>query len=470
MNRIRPVASSLLSLLLLLVIAAPAGALIMVGRGNTPVNDAGWPLGALAVANLKTRVGWWEGPPFGGGQSCFLYRGDTVALEEAIKAFAAIRSPSPLQLVLHEGPQNSQFLSDPKDPKSDTHYDWSFTVWNPHSWHQLFNDPRTTFMADSANFRKPVDPPRLDVYLTDRIDWKKITVPEGVQLIDERKIAGAKPASGAVIRGDVFDMATGKPINGATVQVERQQPKKPDAWETVVSATSDAIGRFDLEKIPAGNYRLTVSATKYAPRMIGYEEIKDGTAQKRSIELSAAARLTGTVTDPADGSPVAGVTVTASNTMGIDSRGYSAPNRIEVKSDDKGQFTLVDLPTGYAQIWAHAPGRFHNESLKLYAVPETNTTIVVQMAKTGGIKGKVVDKNGKPSSGGTIHANPPGDPIGKWGGSMNVEADGTFEFKDVPPGPYTVSTTPSYPGSKPDPNAQEITVKPRETVEVTVKK
>ena len=465
MNRIR---ATLPLVLLLLLLTTPATAMIMVGKGNAPVTDAGWPAGALDVANLKSRVGWWEGPPFGGGEWCFLYRGDTAALEEAIKAFAGIRAAAPIQLFLHEGPQNSQFLSDPKDPKSDTHYDWSFTVWNPHSWHRLFNDPRTTFMADSPNFRKPVDAPRLDVYLTDRIDWKKITVPQGVQLIDERKTVGAKPASGGVIRGDVFDIATGKPVNGATVQVERQQPKKPDAWETVVSATSNANGRFELEKIPAGNYRLTVSANKYAPRMIGYEEIMDGTAQRRVIELSAASKLTGTVIDPADGSPVAGVTITASNTMGIDSRGYSAPTRVEVKSDAKGQFTLDDVPTGYAQIWAHAPGRFHNDSLKLYAVPETNT-IVIQMTKTGGIKGKVVDKNGKPSTGGTIHANPPGDPIGKWGGSMNVEADGTFEFKDVPPGPYTVSTKPQFPGAPKDPNALEIQVSSGKTTDLTVK-
>ena len=85
MNLSRPFRSrSLLtaSLLLLLLSATPAPALIMVGKGNAPVADSGWPAGALDVANLKTRVGWWEGPPFGGGEWTFLYRGDTAALEE----------------------------------------------------------------------------------------------------------------------------------------------------------------------------------------------------------------------------------------------------------------------------------------------------------------------------------------------------------------------------------------------------
>lgn len=45
-----------------------ASALIIGGTGNKPVRDAGWPRGAVDVANLKTRIAWWEGPPFGGGQ------------------------------------------------------------------------------------------------------------------------------------------------------------------------------------------------------------------------------------------------------------------------------------------------------------------------------------------------------------------------------------------------------------------
>jgi hypothetical protein len=45
------------------------------------------------VANLKSRVGWWEGPPFGGGEWHFLYRGDQAAFEATLAAFAAIRAP-----------------------------------------------------------------------------------------------------------------------------------------------------------------------------------------------------------------------------------------------------------------------------------------------------------------------------------------------------------------------------------------
>src|SRR5216110_2115378 len=115
--------------------AFPASALILTGRGNQPVHDAGWPKGALEVSNLKARVGWWEGPPFGGGERQFLYRGDATQFQQALDLFAKIRAPR-LELVVHEGPEENQFLKDVK------HVDWTFTVWDPRSFHQLYNNPQ----------------------------------------------------------------------------------------------------------------------------------------------------------------------------------------------------------------------------------------------------------------------------------------------------------------------------------------
>ena len=48
----------------LLIGVMPAPALIMSGSGNAPPpDDPGWPEGALAVANLQSRLGCWSGAP-----------------------------------------------------------------------------------------------------------------------------------------------------------------------------------------------------------------------------------------------------------------------------------------------------------------------------------------------------------------------------------------------------------------------
>ena len=81
----------------------------MTGTGNAPVSERAWPVGSVKVANLSARLGWWEGPPFGGGEWHFEYRGDTDAFQEALDFFSRIGSPA-LDLFIHDGTQSSFVL------------------------------------------------------------------------------------------------------------------------------------------------------------------------------------------------------------------------------------------------------------------------------------------------------------------------------------------------------------------------
>lgn len=169
----------------LLDVALPSSALILSGAGNNPVSDPGWPSGGLALANLQSRVGWWEGPPFGGGEWQFLYRGNAKALTEALTSFAAIRAPS-LELVIHDGPQTNIFIKD----RGDGRVDWTFTVWVSAKWIELYNNPTNNWNSTDPNFHKPVAPPQLDVYIGGgEIDWSQIKVPSAIHVRDERSPA-----------------------------------------------------------------------------------------------------------------------------------------------------------------------------------------------------------------------------------------------------------------------------------------
>lgn len=170
-----------------LLMVARANALIVSGTGSPPYTN-GWPEGAAAVSSLKSCVGWWEGPPFGGGESHVLFRGDTEALIQALTNFAAIRA-SALDLVIHDGPKHDRFLELDKQsqPDTDSRVDWEFVVWNSENWNNLYNNTNATFMKNDPNFGKPVAAPRLDVYIGGGdVDLEIIRIPRNLHVRDER--------------------------------------------------------------------------------------------------------------------------------------------------------------------------------------------------------------------------------------------------------------------------------------------
>jgi hypothetical protein len=163
-----------LALGLLMLVSAKA--LIISGTG--PANLTGCPAGGAALADLKSAVGWWEGPPFGGGEWHIQFRGDTPAFQQALTNFAAIRATE-LDLIVHDGTGQDQFL------QGDKRVDWSFTVWNPESWNNLYNNTNMTFLTNSPSFGKPVPAPQLDVYVGN-LDWTKVEIPKNLKVRDER--------------------------------------------------------------------------------------------------------------------------------------------------------------------------------------------------------------------------------------------------------------------------------------------
>src|SRR5579859_2704773 len=118
-----------------------AFALIFGGEGNGPLRDPGWPAGAAAIFNSTSRVAWWEGPPFGGGQWFAECRGDAKALSAILADFAKLDVKSK-RIVLHDGVGTSFWLNiGNKNAKRDVRMDWRFMVWQPNNWKRLRNLP-----------------------------------------------------------------------------------------------------------------------------------------------------------------------------------------------------------------------------------------------------------------------------------------------------------------------------------------
>ena len=96
-----------------------------------------------------------------------------------------------------------------------------------------------------------------------------VTAAGGLAILRRRVTAGALVDTGAVV-GQVTDSASGSPIVGATVVVER----------TRQSGVTDAAGRYRITRIPAGTYTLRA-------RFIGYRPVGGSVVVSGDAEVAA---------------------------------------------------------------------------------------------------------------------------------------------------------------------------------------
>src|SRR5690606_33654473 len=134
-----------------------ASALITGGEGNQPIDDPGWTKGGAEVFNHPSRIAYWVGPPFGGGQYTSEHRGTAAQFNEVLAKFAKMETKTKRLIVL-DGAGTSFWLaprqsSDPSKvpPLINRNVDWTFMVWVPQNFQQLAQMP--------ARFRSPdIDP------------------------------------------------------------------------------------------------------------------------------------------------------------------------------------------------------------------------------------------------------------------------------------------------------------------------
>ena len=288
MNRI----PLILSALMLIALAETSYALIMVG-GKDPVSDKGWPAGSVDVANHKSRMSYFEGPPFGGGEYTFQYRGDAAVFNDVLAKFAQIRAPD-LLLVIHDGPGKNNIATQEEISKGKDRTDWCFTVWTPENFYRLYANSGAFISSSQPEFRAELSPPRLDVWTGEgAMDWTAVHVPAGLRVTDERASShGYAPEDGSVITGAAYDMLTCKPVAAVEVVLEKYNQPKPGAeppakaYTEVGTAVGDADGRFELKKIPAGNYRASLRCVGYATRSLGYLSVGGGAFKTYAVRMS----------------------------------------------------------------------------------------------------------------------------------------------------------------------------------------
>ena len=459
----------LLAVTMAAVASRTAFALITGGEGNSPVHDPGWPKGAAVIFNNPARIAYWVGPPFGGGQWHAECRGDAKVFSAVLADFAKVDVKT-RRLVLHDGVKNSFWLNINNDPakRAAAKVDWVFVVWQPASWDRLRKSPADLSPIDARDADKG-PPAQIDVYTGGNLRWSDVTVPDGIELIDERLEAhGFTLADGIVLEGTVIDLATRQPV-AARMQLQRVESKpKGERHYTVVSeAVADAQGRWVLKTAPAAAHRVVVEADGYVPRVVGYAQFDDQPGwHSYHCGLSRPAAVSGRVTDDA-GKPLADVAVRLGDVVcGGDGR-YQSPQEYASKTDADGRFRLDQVPIGSATIVLRKSGYCRPGLGQPITAPAKD--VALTMMKSAQVR-VTVDFAGKQRPGDYIVEIRPegGEVVGSWGGSGEIDAENQISFNDVPPGRYVLQGHPNPSTANQMSGSLTIDLKGGETTEVTL--
>jgi hypothetical protein len=434
-------------LLALAMVAAPiprAMALIIGGEGNSPVADPGWPKGAAAIFNTPARIARWEGPPFGGGQWHAECRGDAKAFNTVLAAFAKL-DVKHKKVVVHDGVGVSFWLNSNREPakQAAAKMDWVFMVWKAANWEHLQNMPADLKPVDQHGIEHG-PPAQIDVYTGGNIRWPEVTMPAGLEVVDERLEAhGFTTADGIVLEGKVVDLATKRPVR-ARVQLQRVEPQEKGGYRyrIVREATAESGGRWVLKRAPAGWYRIVVDAEGFVGSVAGYAQPDD---QPRwfsfDSELARPATVSGRISDDA-GQPLSGVEVRLSDVVSSSGARYESPDEYSFKTGPDGRFRTDRVPVGRATVWLHKSGYCRPGLGQPITIPAKD--VELRMMKSARLRVHV-DFHGRDRPEGYIVEVEPerGAAVGMWGGSGNIDAQNQISFDNIPPGRYVVRGRPN---------------------------
>jgi len=257
---------------------------------------------------------------------------------------------------------------------------------------------------------------------------------------------------GATIRGRVLTK-TGDPVEGADIYA-RTIGGPPRAKGGGDGTDSDREGRYELGGLRAGTYKIDLSSDRgLFPRDGVKVEIAAGASVERDLTIEDGGSIKGTVVD-AEGKPVAGIEVGA-RAMTAQWGGDNG------KSDDAGNFTLHPIRAGDYRVTAsrswsdqlRKPGTTDDskqgEKISVRANQIATVRLVVE-SQSAGIKGIVVDADGKPVADAFVSAARESDAAGAQKSSVGqtrwnwneqpvlTSTEGAFTVTKLSPGSYTV--------------------------------
>ena len=266
------------------------------------------------------------------------------------------------------------------------------------------------------------------------------------------------------VRGRVLDPA-GEPIPGALVNLvvdwtetmkrAQRRPGQAQVWQVLriaqdprysrLDVVTNDEGRFVLEAVPLGAYRVSASFGLHSVTAEDLVVVEGGAAVSQDIELGEGTSIEGYVLD-GEGAAVPGARVTAYPEQQRGPMGQSS--RLSARSQSDGRFVLHNAATGIYTLRAWAGGY---ESKSLRGISAGQSGITLTMVPLGWIDG-VVQHLGRPYQGTfTVTAKPvregatnprmESSRLVPGGGNRNTfhTDDGRFTLRNLKAGKYDIA-------------------------------
>lgn len=254
-----------------------------------------------------------------------------------------------------------------------------------------------------------------------------------------------------VIRGSIRDGATGSPVEGARVSLERVQDVGASILERYgmgFDRISDASGSYVFENVPAGTYRVHAIASGYGRATVENVRVAEGeTVSGVDLFLSAGGAVYGVVRD-ASGAGIPSAMVFLKDSSGafvmIPTMGLGAA----VATDENGRFTIVGLKPGKYDMIVRARGYAISYRRGVSVKTEQETQVDFVLSTGGTLELRVTDNLGAAVGGALVEI---------WDGNVNLlevlpsletvmgggweiltDVDGMLVVEQVPSGSFTL--------------------------------
>jgi uncharacterized GH25 family protein len=217
----------------------------------------------------------------------------------------------------------------------------------------------------------------------------------------------------------------------------RQGPAGGRQRLELVTAATDAAGRFALRHLPSGRWDLAVAATGHVPLVhLGVELQAPAVADLGALVVEAGAALAGRVADPR-GTPIAGARVVAEAERGHHPLALHTTEPPTVTTAADGSFALAGFEPERTVALHVSRGGYGKASVEV--VPPLAAPLAITLHPASALSGRVVDRAGRPVGGARVRLEVErrrGSGMTRWsvGDDVGTDETGSFRFAAVDPG------------------------------------